>query len=328
MKILKVIGMIILVIAAIVVVVPYFLSDNASTTASTTINAKSQVVFREVNNYQNWKSWSPFEEDKTIVDTYSGPEQGVGATRSWVGDEAGAGTMTILESDPYLYIRNSLAFGPDGGGGVGSWNFRATDEGTKVSWTIHILNLSYFERWFGLLINFTLKPMMETGLSNLKNHAEGLPEPMEVKTIIMDAKPTMVIYDSATMETMGDMFERNYGELMTYLTKKKIPITGKQFAIYHNWDPESYIKISAGVPVDKEHKGSGRVSYFELPQGEAVFAVHVGGYNSASTHNAIDDYIKDFNLETRGYIWEVYQYNPLTDTDSTKWETYIYYPLK
>ena len=61
---------------------------------------------------------------------------------------------------------------------------------------------------------------------------------------------------------------------------------------------------------------------------EAVFAKHVGGYNSAPAHNAIDAYIKDFNLATRGYIWEVYQYNPMVDTDSTKWETYIYYPLK
>ena len=170
--------------------------------------------------------------------------------------------------------------------------------------------------------------MMEQGLESLKKLTEALPEPLKVKTIIMDAEPTMVIYDSATMESMGAMFEKNYGELMAYLIKKKIPITGKQFAIYHNWDPESYIRISAGVPVDKEYKGSGRVSYFELPEGEAVFAKHVGGYNSAPTHNAIDDYIKDYNLETRGYIWEVYQYNPLIDTDSTKWETYIYYPLK
>jgi effector-binding domain-containing protein len=328
MKILKVIGMIILLIAVIVIVVPYFLSNSASTTASIEINAKPQVVFRQVNNYKNWKSWSPFEEDKTMVDTYSGPEQGVGAARSWVGEETGTGSMTIIESDPYLYIRNNIVFGPEGSGGVDSWNFGAKDEGTKVSWTIHILNLGYFQRWFGLMINFTLKPIMEKGLSNLKKYAEGLPDPPKVKTIIMDPQPTMVVYDSSTMEGMPAMFEKNNGDLMSFLKKKSIPITGERFAIYHTWNPEGITQVSTGIPVDKERKGSGRVSYFELPGGEAVFANHVGGSNTAVTHDAIEAYIKDFNLETRGYIWESYHYDPLTEPDSTKWKTFIYYPLK
>ncbi len=328
MKVLKVFGMIILLIAAIIVVVPYFLSDSASTTHSTVIKAKPQVIFRQVNNYANWKAWSPFEDDATIVDTYSGPEQGVGAVRSWVGEEAGVGSMTIIESDPYLYIRNKLEFGPDGDGGVGSWNFGAMDEGTNVSWTIHILSLGYFERWFGLMIDFTLKPMMKDGLENLKKLTEAMPEPIKVKTIIMDAQPTMVVFDSSAMEGMGAMFEKNYDDLMSFIKKKNIPITGERFAIYHNWNPAGITQISAGIPVDKEHKGSGRVSYYELPGGEAVFSKHLGGSNTAATHDAIEGYINDFNLETRGYIWESYLYNPMTDTDSTKWVTFIYYPLK
>lgn len=328
MKALKTIGRIILVIVIIAVVVPYFLPDSASTSDELQINATPQVIFRQVNNYKNWKAWSPFEADPTMVDTFSGPEQGVGANRAWIGDDAGTGSMTILESDPYKYISNKLEFGPDGGGGIGAWNFNVTEEGTKVVWSIRITKLSYFERWFGLIINFTLKPRITEGLNSLKELTEAMPEPLKVKKIILDPQTTMVVYDSTTMDGMKAMFEKSYGELMTYIGRKQIPITGEQFAVYHNWDPNGYIKISAGIPVDKERKGNSTVTYFELPGGEALFAKHVGGYDTGPTHYAIDAYIKDFNIETRDFIWEKYLYDPMTDTDSTKWVTFIYYPIK
>lgn len=328
MKALKTIGRIILVIVIIALVVPYFLPDSASTSDELQINATPQVIFRQVNNYNNWKAWSPFEADPTMVDTFSGPEQGVGATRAWVGDDAGTGSMTILESDSYKYISNNLEFGPDGGGGVGAWNFNVTEEGTMVVWSIRITKLGYFKRWFGLLMNFTIKPMMTEGLNSLKELTEAMPEPLKVKKIILDPQPTMVVFDSTTMDGMQAMFERSYGTLMSYMGQKQIPITGEQFAVYHNWDPNGYIKISAGIPVDKERKGNGTVTYFELPGGEAVFAKHIGGYDTGPTHYAIDAYIKDFNIETLDFIWEKYLYNPMTDTDSTKWVTFIYYPIK
>lgn len=327
MKALKIIGIIILVILAIIAVVPYFLADNVSITEETTIKAKPQLIFRQVNNLANWKAWSPFETDTTMVDTFSGPEQGIGATRTWEGKKAGTGKMTIIENDPYTYIRNKLEFGQDEGGGVGTWNFTPEKEGTKVTWNIHMLDMGYFERWFGLFAEAMLRPMMKDGLNKLKEVTEAMPEPPKVKIAILDPKPTLVIYDSTTMEGMNDMFAKNYGELMSYVKRRHIPVTDKEFAIYHNWNPEGYTRISVGVPVDKEYKGSGRVSFFELPGGEAVFAKHVGGYNTAAEHYAIDDYIKDFNLKTKDFIWETYMYNPMVDTDSTQWVTAIYYPL-
>lgn len=327
MKALKIIGLVIIFLVAIAIIVPYFLPDNVSVSEKTTINATPQLVFRQVNKLSNWKSWSPFESDTTMVDSYAGPEQGVGAIRSWTGDKVGDGEMTILESDPYSYIRNKLAFGPDGGGGVGTWNFANGEDGTEVTWNIRILDMGYLERWFGLFANMTLKPMMKKGLNKLKETAEAMPVPPKVKKVIMDPEPTLVIFDSATMEGMNAMFESNYNDLMSYIKKKQIPITGKQFAVYHNWNPEGYTRISVGVPVDKKYNGTGNIQFLELPGGEAVYAMHIGGYNTAAEHYAIEDYIKDYNLKTRDFIWETYSYNPNTDTDSTTWKTQIFYPI-
>jgi effector-binding domain-containing protein len=328
MKFLKVIGIIVLILIAIFLAVPYFLADNVVVSDTELIKAKPETIFRQVNNYHNWSNWSPFESDPTMVNTYEGPEQGVGAIRTWVGEKAGEGTMQIEVSEPYTYIQNKLVFGPGEGGGTGSWNFIPTEDGVEVEWTVHVSDLNYpMGRWFGLLTEPMLKPMLESGLAKLKEVAEALPEPPEVKIVNMEAIPSLVIYDSTTIEGMGEMFSRNYKALYSYVKSRSIPITGEQFAIYHNWNPEGITKISAGIPVAAGSKGKNNIKYYEIPAGNVLFATHTGGYNSAPAHEAIDAYIKDFNLKTKDYIWETYMYNTEVNKDTSTYVTFIYYPL-
>ncbi len=328
MKFLKILGVIIFILIVIYFVVPFFLADNVIVREDISIKAKPETVFRQVNSLENWIMWSPFESDSTMVSSFSGDERGVGSQRSWDGTEAGVGSMEILVSEPYTFIKNKLVFGPDGGGGVGSWTFDATDDGVNVRWSIHITDLSYPNlRWMGLFIDTGLKPMMTQGLNSLKELTEKMPQPPEVKMVTLEAQPSLVIPDSSTIEGMHEMFERNYTALMNFVKTKKIPITGQHFAIYHNWNPGGITRISAGIPVEKGSKGSKNIMYYEIPAGKAIFAIHTGGPNSAQTHYAIDDYIKDFKLKTKDYIWETYMYNPMEEPDTTKWVTFIYYPL-
>lgn len=328
MKALKVLGIIILIAIAVYFIVPLFLADNVIVTDSTTIKAKPETIFRQVNSLEKWLAWSPFEADTTIVNQFSGPERGVGAKRTWDGEEAGLGSITVKTSEPYKFIQNDLSFGPEGGG-IGSWNFNETEEGTEVIWTIQVTELTYpNQKWIGLFIEVGLKPMLTNGLADLKKLTESMPRPPEIKIIETDKITSLVIPDSATMSGMKAMFEKNYGELMEFVKRRKVPITGQQFAIYHNWNPEGYTRVSVGVPVGTMVKDYKRIKYYEIPAGKAVFAKHTGGYNTGNTHWAIDDYLKDFNIETKKFIWETYAYHPERDADSTKWVTFIYYPIK
>lgn len=328
MKVLKILGIIIFILIAIFLIVPAFISDSGEISRTIEIEASPQVVFRQVNSTANYIKWSPFEADPTMVNTFEGPEQGIGATRHWDGEEAKSGTMTIVESVPYSKIVNKLTFGEDDGGGFGTWDFTDTDGGTKVTWAVTVNNMSYLEKWGGLLMPYFMGPMLEQGLNELKILAESLPIPPQIKIVEMDLQPALVVSDSTTMEGMPDMFERSYTKLMTYVKKAQIPITGVRFAVYHDWNPEGYTHISCGIPVAEGSKGKGDVKYFELPSGKTVFGQHKGGYNSAPVHYAIDDYMKDFGLEMDNFIWEAYGYDPRTDTDSTNWVTMIYYPVK
>lgn len=328
MKALKIFGFIIIIVVAVFLIVPAFLPADVSVSVVKQINAKPELVFRQVNSLKNWLAWSPFEKDTTLVNTFAGPDRGVGAKRQWKSEKTGEGTMTIVKSKPYEFIENQLTFGPDEQG-VGSWSFEPVDNGVNVSWTIHVTGLKYpFGKWSGLFMNSLLKPMLENGLTNLKKVAESMPVPDVVKIINTDKTPSLIISDSATMEGMQAMFEKDFGELMAFVKRKQIPVTGENFAIYHNWNPQGYTRISVGVPVGKKVKDYGRIMYFVLPAGKAVFAMHTGGYDTAPTHYAIDEYIKDFNLKTKDFIWETYAYNPMVDKDSTQWKTMIYYPLK
>jgi effector-binding domain-containing protein/ribosome-associated toxin RatA of RatAB toxin-antitoxin module len=329
MKALKVLGVIILVLIAIFLIIPLFLAENVTISSEKVINAKPATVFQQVNTLKNWKNWSPFESDSTMIDTYEGPEAGLDAKRSWTGEMAGEGSLTIIKSEPYELIQNKLAFGPGGSGGIGTWKFKETDEGVLVNWSIQITDLKYpVERWYGLMSVSMMRPMMEQGLSTLKEVAEAKPA-VDIKVVDLDLLPSLSILDSTTIDGIGELLGRNYGMIMAYVMQKEIPMTGFPFAVYYNWDPEGMIVIRAGIPVPEGTNGKEAIEYFELPAGKAVYAKHFGSYDSGETHFAIENYVMANDIDCNmNFIWEVYITDPMNEPDTTKWQTDIYYPFK
>jgi len=328
MKALKITVIVLLSTIAVVLIIAFFLPKEVTITQSEFIEAKPAVVFRQVNNMQNYAQWSPFDDDSTMVNTYNGPEMGVGSIRVWDGEKVGKGSIEIIESVPYSKIVNQVRFDPSGQAEE-TWLFEPGNDGVNVSWTLRVYDLNYpMGRLFGFFIDEMMEPMQKKGLKNLKKLCEELPSPPDIQIVDVNTTPSLIIYDSATVSNIGNMLEKNYNLLMQYIMKNKIQMAGAPFAIYHNWDPNGIIRISAGIPVANKVAGAGKIQYYEIPAGKAVFAEHIGGYNTESTHYAIDDYLRDFNLNTKDYIWEAYITDPSTEPDSTKWVTYIYYPLE
>ncbi len=326
MKALKILGVIVLIIVALVLIIPLFLANNVVVKHSQLIKAKPVTIFHQVNTLENWDAWSPFDDDPGMTVSYEGKQSGVGAQMLWTGNESGS--LTIEESIPYKSIKTNIKYGQDGLTN-GYWEFDETPEGVIVTWTVDASGLSYpLERSLGLAMEIMMKPMLEKGLNDLKSLVEVKPTPPKVRIIKTKAQTALVIYDSTTIDGIGDLLGKNYPKLMRYVARKKIPMTGKPFAVYHNWDPEGIIHISAGIPVDHvPEKLKKSITVLVLPAGKAVFAKHFGSYDTGDTHWAIDTYLKDFNLETKDFIWEVYVTDPSTEADTAKWETDIYYPL-
>ncbi|PLX13275.1 MAG: hypothetical protein C0598_04090, partial [Marinilabiliales bacterium] len=138
MKAIKVLVIIILLLAGLIFIAPLFMSETTSVQATKTIEASSVTVFRQVNSLKNWKNWSPFEADTTMINDFEG-DQGLGTSRHWVGDKAGEGKMTIVESEPYTKITNKLEFSDSQG--IGSWKFDQIGDSVVVDWSITIKDL-------------------------------------------------------------------------------------------------------------------------------------------------------------------------------------------
>lgn len=327
MKTFKVVGIIIVLLAGLVLIVPLFLPTTSSVKATKSIEASTITVFNQVNNLKNWSNWSPFESDTTMVNTFEENDQGVGAMRTWAGEKAGTGKMTIVESEPYTKITNKLEFADSQG--IGSWKFEDLGDSVMVSWEITIKDLSYpFGRLTGPLMKYAMDPLLEKGLSSLKEYCEKQSAPADIKIINTYAISGLAIYDSTKMAGIGNMLEENYSQLMTYISKREYSISGAPIAVYHNWDPEGYIKISAFIPLMGKFNGKGNIKDFSIDAGKAVFLKHFGGYDTGDSHWAIEDFLKDFNIQTKDFIWEEYITDPATEPDSTKWQTNIYYPIK
>lgn len=66
----------------------------------TTINAAPAAVLPLLNDFHNWKDWSPWEElDPELKRTFTGPDSGVGSHYAWVGNKkVGTGSMEITNA--------------------------------------------------------------------------------------------------------------------------------------------------------------------------------------------------------------------------------------
>ncbi len=168
MKALKLTLTIIFLIIVLFLIIPVFLPTHVGAESSITMKAKPELVFEQVNVLKNWKNWSPFETDSTMVNTYEGPEQGVGAQRHWKGQKMGTGSIKIVLSHPFSDIETQLNFGPQGQG-KGRWHFQQKGDQTFVKWHLQINKLQYpFGRWLGLIMPEMIKKLIDQGLNNLK----------------------------------------------------------------------------------------------------------------------------------------------------------------
>lgn len=106
---------------------------------SIVISAPREAVFEQINNYQNWKNWSPYEnKDPNMKRTFSGPESGVGAKYAWTGnDEVGAGNMEIKEVKAPTKVAINLHFDkPFEGDSPVVFSMVPKGDDTEVTWSM------------------------------------------------------------------------------------------------------------------------------------------------------------------------------------------------
>jgi hypothetical protein len=140
---------------------------------SATMRAPAPAAFAQVNDFQNWRAWSPWEKvDPALKRQYEGPKAGAGAVYAWQGnDDVGEGRMTITESKPGELVRIKLEFfKPFAQTSTAEFSFRpAGAESTAVTWTMTGQN-NFLSRAICMFVSMDkmVGGMFEQGLTQMK----------------------------------------------------------------------------------------------------------------------------------------------------------------
>jgi hypothetical protein len=171
-KILIGLALVILILVVIVALQP----SDFRVTRSATMDVPPAAVFAQVNDFHDWRAWSPWEKmDPEMDRSYEGPSAGTGAKYAWVGDSAvGEGSMTITESRPDEFIRIKLEFiKPMEGTNDTEFMFEPKEDGTKVTWDMSGKN-NFLAKAFCLFVSMDrmVGEQFEEGLANMKSVVE------------------------------------------------------------------------------------------------------------------------------------------------------------
>lgn len=143
---------------------------------STVIAADAKDIFPHINNLHKWDAWSPWAKmDPNATSTFSGPDEGVGATMAWAGNsDIGVGSMTISESNPPHSVVTQLTFiEPFAGEMTSTFRLEPSTAGTQVTWSADGKS-NFIGKAMSLIIDCDtmIGGQYEKGLASLKSITE------------------------------------------------------------------------------------------------------------------------------------------------------------
>lgn len=301
------------------------------------IDAEPGTVYATVSDFKTWSEWSKWHKmDPDMEVSYGEKSAGEGATYTWNGEKAGAGTQTITEAVPNQSMKTHIAF--EGmGESDGYWKFEPTEGGqTQVTWGF-TGKMPFFFRVFSLGMDQSVGADFEEGLANLKTKietahvAKAAASSAEISVVEIESMPYYGIKKELKWEDMGsEFFAQSYEKIMDYLGEDaQQNMLMQPFAIYHKWDEENKMAVvEPALAVESDKPGNKEVKKGKTYAGKTIKGVHKGSYESTGDmHNAISDYMKEHKLEMAGAPWEVYVTDPMEVPDTAQWVTEIYYPV-
>ncbi|MFH1161484.1 MAG: GyrI-like domain-containing protein [bacterium] len=321
------------IIVAVLVIIAFLLPRQYKFERSITIGASKALIYNLTCNLKKWDLWAPWtkEVDTTALFELSGNDCEVGTIWKWKGELLGTGELIVTEAVPGQLFAYDLTFDEGKYASKGSISCVEKNDSVLVIWTDQgDLGFNPFARYMGLFMDRMMGPDFEKGLIKLKEVAEereGWP-PIEEK--YMGNQIVLVIRDSAGPENYGEVMGKGFSELMKFIQVNKLSPVGHPFAIYQSWDSVTMFSVfDMGIAVVYSVPGKGRIRAEEIPAQKVVVADYFGPYDQTfKVYHALDKYIAQGKLEIAGNPWEIYITDPMTEPDTSKWETQILFPVK
>ncbi len=299
------------------------------------INASADLVRSKIPDHKLFhESWSPWtEKDPGMKVTYTGEPGVAGSSMAWESKEkeVGVGSMTYNYTHGDT-VSQTLHF--DGQGDSQIYHIVTADgSNCKVTWGMYGKTPFLF-RAMMLFMNMDkmLGPDFEKGLLKLKSTMEGMASAPAVTYNVQesqwDAKTFYGVKEKLEFSAVAAFFGNSYAKIGEALGKAKAQPIGMPKAIYFSFDEKTMVtEVAAVMEVANGTKLDG-VEKFETPAGKVLKIEYFGSYEkSAAAHYTMDAYMKEKGL-TQTFVLEEYITDPMTEKDTAKWQTDIYYLVK
>ena len=307
---------------------------------SIVIDAPRATVFALVDGFKQFNKWSPWAGlDPNAKYTVEGPEFGVRAKQSWVGNPktVGSGSQEIIEAEPLTRVKSRLEFG-DNPPATAEFALAPEGSGTHVTWSFDSdMGPRPIGRYFGLMMDRWIGPDYERGLAGLKTLAESLPKADFADLVVatVDAKPLTVAYvesqSSKDTAAVGEAIGAAYAKVVAFMKVHGMTQAGPPITINTRWDDTGY-GFDAAIPVDKAPEKDlpvdSPVQVKQTYAGKALKIVFKGPYGGMTpSYVKLQAYMAARGYESSGPPWDEYVSDPGT-TPEAELTTNIYQPVK
>lgn len=332
MKVLQRVLLIILVSFALVILVGYFLPANVQVKREKIIYANQDQIFEQINCFDNWENWSPWQLKANPKSTTTETRCGNGATLSWDSDASYSsnGRLSIIGSFDNDSILVLMDF-KQSGFSSSRFIIQPIGKNSRIIWIIESkIGKNPFSRWFGLFSDKLIGPDLEKGLEKLnayllKSKNKNLYAPKLVKT---NKQVIISITDSGMVNNFSSSVEKMFEQLSNFLKFKKIPPAGSPIVIFHNFTTQNY-RVEAAIPITKQVSTYNNLVCRTIDSGLTIRVEHYGNYKySSNAYAALYKEIERTHLTIVGPPWEEYVNNPENESDTLIWQTNIYMPVK
>ncbi len=175
-EIIAIIAVVLAIAIAVVLILAATKPNTLRVQRAASIRAPADRIFPMINDFQIWRSWSPYEDrDPALKRTYSGAESGRGAIYAWDGNKnVASGRMEILEASAPSKITIKLDFfKPFEGHNTAEFTMLPQGDVTNLTWTMHgpAVFMSKLMQVF-MNLDHMIGRDFEAGLANLKKLTE------------------------------------------------------------------------------------------------------------------------------------------------------------
>ncbi len=325
---------VVLAIGVLYIILAMFGKPEVKVERTITINKPADQVKQKLGDlkffHDKWSPWT--EKDTSMISNFSGTPGAIGHKMDWKGNKAvGTGTMELVAFNGDSVIEKLSMEGM----GASKAYYIATpkDGATNFTWGLQ-MKIGFFGRPIMMFMNMDkmMAPDFENGLAKLKKVMEEETAPV-AKYDIKEIEWPETNYIGSKKEIvafmkMPEFFGKHLPAISGEMEKNKKSPTSPPSGIYWSYDMVNYTAdVAAAFKAEKGVKAKGYENYI-FPAGKVLSLAYYGDYQKmGGAYEAMEAYMKEKGT-SKSVSVEEYVTDPMSEKDTTKWHTNIYYLLK